>query len=119
MTDSIPLSLADYKPPTLHEMLALPRKDGSKINIPKQIGCEYTAFGILLLRDKNGQFVRNIIHQNEGKSVEINISILEEWLKGRGGWPISWNFLIEVFREMSRHDLAQDVEGKLYNSTQM
>ena len=105
---------ADSKRPCLPEMLAMPRRDGSKVNIPKQIGCEYQTFGILLLHDENGLFVENIIHDNKENGVEdVNISIIREWLKGKGRLPVSWKTLIEVLLEMNLKVLAGDIEGRL------
>jgi len=114
VTELIPLPLADSKRPTLPEMLAMPRRDGSKVNIPEQIGCECQKFGILLLHNENGQFVANIIQDNKENGVEdVNISIIREWLKGKGRFPVSWRTLIKVLLEMKLKVLADDVEGKL------
>ena len=114
MTELILLPLADSKRPTLPEMLAMPRRDGIKVNIPEQIGCECQKFGILLLHNENGQFVANIIQDNKENGVEdVNISIIREWLRGKGKSPVSWRTLIEVLCDMKLKVLARAVEGKL------
>ena len=115
MIELILLPLADCKPPTLPEMLVMPTKaNGTKVSIPTQIGSEYRTFGILLLQDDNGKFVSNIVHGEKENGVEgIVISIIMEWLQGRGRLPVSWRTLIEVLREMNLKVLAHAVEGKL------
>ena len=99
-------------------MLAVPKNDGSKVNIVEQIGTKYETFGILLLRDDNGQLVSNIKYDNKENGVEsIVTAIIREWLFGRGKLPVSWKTLIEILREMNLKILADDVEGNLpFNS---
>ena len=66
------------------------------INIPREIGSNYSQFGIFLLNDPNGARVSNIEYKHRGDAVQINTEILREWTTGRGKNPVSWETLTEV-----------------------
>lgn len=55
----------------------LPSKSGS-INVIKQIGTDYYAFGIQLINDKSGAIVKAIVKECQGYTEQINSEILHE-----------------------------------------
>ena len=80
------------------------------INIPREIGSNYSQFGILLLNDHNGTRVSNIEDKHRGDTVQINTEILQEWASGRGKKPVSWETLIEVLCDIGFGALASEIE---------
>ena len=80
------------------------------INIPREIGCNYSQFGILLLNDPNGNRVSNIEYKHRGDTVQINTEILREWATGRGKQPVSWETLTEVLHNIGLGTLASEIE---------
>ncbi len=105
------------RPPTLHFLLSFQLHSSaaqSPINIPQEIGIHYRQFGILLLQDDRGNLVDTIVHDelNYG-AVNINLSILQKWLNGRGK-PPTWSSLIQVLRDIELSVLAYDIEQELH-----
>ena len=80
------------------------------INITREIGSNYSQFGILLLNDPNGTRVSNIEDKHRGDTVQINTEILQEWATGRGKTPVSWQTLTEVLRHIELCALASEIE---------
>ena len=80
------------------------------INIPGEIGSNYSQFGILLLNDPNGTRVSNIKYKHRGDAVQINTEILQEWATRRGKKPVSWKTLTEVLRNIGLGALASEIE---------
>ena len=80
------------------------------INIPREIGLNYSQFGILLLNDHNGTRVSNIEDKHREDTVQINTEILQEWATGRGKQPVSWETLIEVLCNIGLGTLASEIE---------
>ena len=60
-----------------------------RINIPQEIGTNYSQIGIFLLDDANGVRVQSIEHKHKGDVVQINTEILREWATGKGKEPVS------------------------------
>ena len=81
------------------------------INIPREIGSNYSQFGILLLNDLNGTKVSNIEYKHRGDAMQINTEILREWATGRGKQPVSWETLTEVLRNIGLGALASEIEA--------
>jgi len=94
--------------PTLPELIRFRGRRG-RINIPQQISTNYFNFGILLLEDKDGARIRSVIHKCRENSEQINIKVLEEWIAGRGKYPVSWDTLIEVLQDIGLGALASDI----------
>ena len=80
------------------------------INIPREIGSNYSQFGILLLNDPNGTRVNNMEYKHRRDAVQINTEILREWATGRGKQPVSWETLTEVLRNIALGALANEIE---------
>ena len=87
------------------------------INIPREIGSNYSQFGILLLNDPNGTRVSNIEYKHRGDAVQINTEILREWVTGRGKKPVSWETLTEVLHNIGFGALASEIEVMITMST--
>ena len=97
--------------PTLDVLRHFPVKD-SFIDIAKKIATDYKLFGTQLLKDSDGSEVR-IIEMNHGDPVDITVEILEQWLRGRGRMPITWQTLIECLRDTDLYVLANMMESSL------
>ena len=80
------------------------------INIPQEIGTNYSQFGIFLLNDPNGTRVHNIEHKHREDAVQINTEILREWATGRGKKPVNWKTLTTVLHDIGLHILASEIE---------
>ena len=65
------------------------------INIPNEIGADYSSFGISLLKDQVGSRVKAIQKQFHGAAVDITTRILNHWLEGKGV-EVSWKSLVKV-----------------------
>ena len=95
--------------PTLPELLKFPCKERC-INVPEEIGSEYTSFGILLLEDDNGSRIRDIANKHRDDGKKIAIEILQEWLVGKGRQPVTWQTLVEVLKDAGFSELAKDIK---------
>lgn len=95
--------------PTLTELVCF-QNGTTSINIPQQIGTKYLQFGILLLNDSTGDRVDSIKHEHSQHAENINIQILQEWIKGNGKEPVSWKTLTEVLRKIGLSRLATEIE---------
>ena len=87
------------------------------INIPREIGSNYSQFGIFLLNDPNGTKVSNIEDKHRGDAVQINTEILREWATGRGKNPVSWETLTEVLHNIGLGTLVSEIEVVKLKST--
>ena len=89
-----------------------------RINIPQEIGTNYSQFGMHLLEDVNGMRVRSIEHKHRGDALQINTEILQEWATGKGKKPVSWETLTEVLHAFGLSTLANEIrEVKLVSDT--
>lgn len=98
-------------PPTLPEFISFPLSDGTRVNLAKKIGHEYTSFGVLLLEDSDGMVVDSIEQQLNSNPERINNRIFQQWLQGKGREPVTWTTLVAVLREIGLRTLAKDIEG--------
>jgi hypothetical protein len=86
------------------------------LNIVEEIGCRYWDFGIMLLDDKNGNFISSIVHQLRDDCASVNSKILTEWINGRrGAKACTWRSLIETLRDIGMARLAGEIEDTLLN----
>lgn len=79
------------------------------INIPEEISDEYYSFGIFLLNDKDGHQVRTIRHNHRDDLEEVNIEILEHWLR-EGGSQVTWRTLVQTLKDMKLNRLASEIQ---------
>ena len=94
--------------PTLNELIKFQGRKG-RINIPQEIGTNFTNFGILLLNEQRGNRIDSIIHECRDNPEKITLRIFQEWIAGRGKLPVSWDTLIEVLRDIDLGTLADDI----------
>ena len=78
------------------------------INIPNEIGADYSSFGILLLKDEIGSHVKAIQEQFRGVAVDITMRILNNWLEGKGV-EVSWKSLVKVLNDIGLKTLAEEI----------
>ena len=81
-----------------------------QLKIPQQVGPHYKIFGTFLLNDKTGSQVDNIRRACLGDPKDIVVSILEEWIAGRGRL-VTWETLIKTLRDCDLNPLALEVEN--------
>ena len=81
-----------------------------RVNIPQTIGTGYFNFGVCLLNDKDGAWVRALELKHGKDSEKINTEILEQWLKGSGKLPVTWTTLVKVLKETDNTILASEIE---------
>ena len=89
--------------------MKFPGKSGN-INIPEKIGTNIQTFGILLLKDENGDKVEAITKE-ESKVKDVSLTILKKWLRGEGMQPTTWKTLIDVMRDSDLGVLADEIEA--------
>ena len=82
-----------------------------KINIPQEILVNYHQFGVLLLEDDNAVRIRPIVHKHKDDAEQINMEVLEDWIKGRGRQPVTWKTLADVLHSIELNTLAGDIEA--------
>ena len=56
-------------------------------------------------------------HKHRGDAEQINMEILEEWVRGRGRQPVSWPTLTEVLRDVELRELASGIEAVKLQTT--
>ena len=94
--------------PTMMELVSFRGRE-RRINIPQEIGTEYNAFGVLLLEDRTGARIQNIVSKHMKDPERINMEVLQKWIEGRGKKPVTWEALVEVLRDMNFNTLADDI----------
>ena len=72
----------------------------------------YHVFGILLLNDETGDLVERLEYQHSGKSSEIVMGILQDWLMGKGLAP-TWQSLIQTLRDSHLNLLAAEIAANI------
>ena len=78
-----------------------------RINIPQEIGKNYFSFGVFLLQDSNGHQVRNIEGKHHNDYYNINVAILEQWVKN--GSQVTWKTLMETLEDIQLNRLANEI----------
>jgi len=94
--------------PTLPKLLKFPCKE-KDIDIPAEIGSEYTKFGVLLLEDNSGARIHDIANKHRDDGQKVVIEILREWLIGKGKQPVSWQTLTAVLKDAGFYELERDI----------
>ena len=89
------------QPPSLPQLFQL--------KVHQQVGPHYKIFGTFLLNDKTGSQVDSIKRACLGDPKDIVVSILQEWIAGRGK-PLTWGTLIKTLRDCDLNPLADEVE---------
>ena len=104
------LSVVTADCPTLPECINFEGRE-RKINIPQEIGVNYHQFGILLLEDDNAVRICSIAHKHKNDAEQINMEVLEDWIKGRGKQSVTWKTLADVLHSVELNTLAGDIEA--------
>ena len=77
------------------------------------MGNKFEELGLVLLEDKDGSLVDQIISDHRGKASNIVGDILRTWVRGRGRQPVTWRTLVVVLYEISLPQLASCIEHSL------
>ena len=97
--------------PTMPQLIGLQAKD-KIINIAEAIGDQWRMVGIALLNDDCGTIVEGIGDEFRGKARNINLEILQRWMRGEGIPNRTWGGLLSVLR-VHCVSLAESVEEAL------
>ena len=108
MPDNVDLAVGDQDQPTLTECIGLQGLE-RRINLPQEIGTKYKAFGTLLLEDRTGERVNAISLRHMNDAEKVNVTILEEWIAGRGKYPVTWKTLTETLCDTGLSVLAGEI----------
>lgn len=98
--------------PSLCKLLKYPGKH-RRINISEEISTNYKKFGTFLLKDDNGTIVSGIERAKMYNADEINGTILEKWIGGKGQQPITWDTLVKCLRDIDLAVLADEIKEVL------
>ena len=79
----------------------------------KEIGTHYNMFGVLLLNDESGATISALEQQHQNRATSINFEILQQWIRGSGGKPVTWETLVKVLRQIELNILADKIESFL------
>ena len=79
------------------------------INIPQEIGTNEKLFGTLLLEDRTGERVNATKQRHRNDAEKVNVTILKEWIAGRGKHPVTWTTLTETLRDTGLNVLAGEI----------
>ena len=85
-----------------------------RLDIPQVVGVNYERFRVFLLNDTTGSLVDIIVDDCRGRTERIVMSILKEWLKGRGK-PVTWQALIDTLRDCKQTDLADKIQDSIWS----
>ena len=101
----------DIRPDDIPNLVTLIKFPGRhrRIDIIQCVAADYQKFGTLLLGDVDGSRMSAIEKTNNLNSVATSKAILEEWLKGRGVRPVSWNTLVQCLQDAEFNTLADDI----------
>lgn len=96
--------------PTLLKIMTMKGTDGKPMNIVKRIAAhDYKTFGMLLLKDENGEEVDIFrkYHMQDGPESVI-MAILKKWLIS-DTTPEKWQHLIECLKQCQLNTLAEEI----------
>lgn len=100
--------------PNMKNLQSFKRKDGRTVNIIKHIGSSYWDFGVELLNDNYGFYIRSIEKELNKNSVDIMRRILLEWFEERdGAKSVSWKSLIDTLDKIGLRRLAKELKETL------
>ena len=96
---------------TMVDLIRLRGKRG-KLNIAREVGSEFTEFGILLLNDRKGERVKEIAEKHDS-DYDRNMETLRQWINGNGIKPITWATLVDVLEDLDLVTLAEDIRSSV------
>ena len=103
-------SSAEYRPSIKNLMCFKGKNNTEPINIIEKIGSHYFAFGVQLLNDEDGSYVKSVENELLRDSTAINCKILTEWSNGRrNAQSFEWRSLVETLKDIGLRSLAYDI----------
>jgi hypothetical protein len=85
------------------------------VNVAREVGAEYTRFGILLLKDDSGKQISAIENELKCNAEKINLRVLQLWIQGSGR-PVTWATLVDVLEDIELKKLASDIKAAVQMS---
>ena len=86
---------------------------GNKVCIIKRLAPHWTVMGDLLEFDDDGTQLSIIEDKYQDNPEACCRAMFQHWLKGNGVEPCSWCKLIELLRDCSQEELAEEIEAAL------
>ena len=80
-----------------------------RLKVHQEVAPHFKIFGTFLLNDETGSRVDSIKKACLGDPTDSVVSILQEWIAGRGK-PLTWRTLIKTLRDCDLNPLAGEVE---------
>ena len=75
-----------------------------------EIQNDYEQLGMQLLKDSNGVRVKGIETHHHDDPLQITVEILQQWLKGSGRLPVTWETLIACLQDAKLNVVAGYIE---------
>ena len=105
---------AEYRPSIKNLMCFKGKNNTEPIDIIEKIGSKYFVFGVQLLNDEDGSYVRSVENELQRDSTAIICKILTEWSNGRRkAKSFEWCSLIETLKDIELNSLASEIESTL------
>ena len=105
---------AEYRPSIKNLMCFKGKNNTEPIDIIEKIGSKYFVFGVQLLNDEDGSYVRSVENELQRDSTAIICKILTEWSNGRrNAKSFEWCSLIETLKDIGLKSLASEIESTL------
>ena len=84
-----------------------------KVNLAQRI-TRFQDFGIIILKDNEGDRIYAIMREHRDRAEDINMSVFRSWVKGEGLKPVSWATLVDVLQDIGLNTLARDIKQVKY-----
>ena len=97
------LIVSDLRP-TLQQLLAM--------DLPLRVRDKFETFGVFLLEDDRGDRMACIREECRGKPEGITLTVLREWLAGRGV-EVTWESLIAALKKSKLQLIAKQIQMAL------
>ena len=79
------------------------------MNLAQKIS-HFQNFGIIILKDDDGDRIDAMMREHRDRVEDINKSVFRSWVKGEGLKPVSWATLVDVLQEIGLNTLARDIK---------
>ena len=86
---------------------------GDTINLREKVGSRFRDLGLVLLEDRDGSLVEQIVSDCHHVASDIVGDILGRWVRGRGQQPVTWRTLVKVLYAIFLPQLAACIELSL------
>ncbi len=98
--------------PSMLEFRSFPAESGN-MDLALLISTEYKEVGRCLLEDESGARISAIESNQNGNIKNINDEIFQEWKKGSGKMPVTWETVLVCLRQAGLVELANDIKEGL------